>query len=127
MMVFDCLFHWNEAFIKPLTPKYPFLKIPVPFLRIPVPFLRIPVPFLRTPADSSGMPPFLQELVGHGEVLAQGNVLTISFPPRHIFLCLPRPMYFFAWLYFLMGMVHIWMGHCIQGPSQGIDCYFQKM
>jgi hypothetical protein len=69
MMVFDCLFHWNEAFIKPLTPKYPFLQIPVPFLQIPVPFLRIPVPFLRTPADSSGMPPFLQESVGHGEVL----------------------------------------------------------
>ena len=35
--------------------------------------------------------------------------------------------HFLAWLHFLMGMVYIWMGHCIQGPSQGIDCYFQKM
>jgi hypothetical protein len=26
-----------------------------------------------------------------------------------------------------MGMAHIWMRHCIQGPSQGIDCYVQKM
>jgi hypothetical protein len=79
MMVFDCLFHWNEAFIKPLTPKYPFLQIPVPFLQIPVPFLRIPVPFLRTLVDSSGMPPFLQESVGHGEVLLHSLTAPSSF------------------------------------------------
>ena len=46
--------------------------IPVHSSSIPVdfcPFLRIPVPFLQTPADSSGMGSFLQESVGHGEVL----------------------------------------------------------
>ena len=46
--------------------------IPVHSRSIPVhscSFLRILVPFLRTPADSSGMGSFLQESVGHGEVL----------------------------------------------------------
>ena len=46
--------------------------IPVHSGSIPVdscPFLQIPVPFLWTPADASGMGSFLQESVGHGEVL----------------------------------------------------------
>ena len=46
--------------------------IPVHSCSIPVdscPFLRIPVPFLWTPVDSSRMGSFLQESVGHGEVL----------------------------------------------------------
>ena len=46
--------------------------IPVHSGSIPVdscPFLWIPVPFLQTPVDSSGMGSFLQESVGHGEVL----------------------------------------------------------
>ena len=51
--------------------------IPVHSGSIPVdscPFLWIPVPFLRTPADSSGMGSFLQESVGHGEVLSESGV-----------------------------------------------------
>ena len=46
--------------------------IPVYSCSIPVdscPFLWILVPFLWTPVDSSGMGSFLQESVGHGEVL----------------------------------------------------------
>ena len=46
--------------------------IPVHSCSIPVDsclFLQTPVPFLWTPVDSSGMGSFLQESVGHGEVL----------------------------------------------------------
>ena len=53
-------------------------------------FLRIPVPFLWTPADSSGMGSFLQESVGHGEVLilnasnnSTGCQLNNDLPPHH--------------------------------------------
>jgi len=45
----------------------------------------------------------------------------------HCYFFLPSWISFLAWLHFLMGMVHIWMVHCIQGPSQGIDGCFQKM
>ena len=51
--------------------------IPVRSCSIPVhscSFLRILVPFLQTPADSSGMGSFLQESVGHGEVLVYYDV-----------------------------------------------------
>ena len=52
--------------------------IPVHSCSIPVdswPFLWIPVPFLWTPVDSSGMGSFLQESVGHDEVLPYHTII----------------------------------------------------
>jgi hypothetical protein len=65
----------------------PFLSIPVPFLSIPVDSSAIPadssaipVDSGAIPVDSGGMTPFLQESVGHGEVLQLewGNLVFLA-------------------------------------------------
>jgi hypothetical protein len=57
----------------------PFLSIPVPFLSIPVDSSAIPADSSAIPVDSGGMTPFLQESVGHGEVLIKSIKSTFGF------------------------------------------------
>ena len=50
------------------------------------------MPFLRTPADSSGMGSFLQESVGHDEVLMEVcmDIRWIDNTPRYAMSSAPR-------------------------------------
>ena len=70
-LAFSAIHLW--AVLSPLPtlhPPFTTSSIPVPFLSTPVHSCR----FLPIFVDSSGMDPFLQESVGHGEVLSPGEI-----------------------------------------------------